>query len=81
MRRVKLIRKPEEPASSFVPQSTEAVRQRAKLEAELEFYRHRCGEKWFEALLEETGLFGKRLNASRTRKIILQAIRKRLETE
>ena len=82
MRRVKLIRKPDaREESPFVPRSSEAQKRRAKLEGELEFYRHRCDEEWFEALLEETGLAGKRLNPSRVRKILLQAVRKRMERE
>jgi len=82
MRRVKLLRNPrQEEAFPFAAEAAAPEKQRAKLERELEFYRHHCGEAWFEELLEETGLRGKRLSASRARRLLLQAVRKRLESE
>ena len=82
MRRVKLLRNPrQEEAFPFAAEATAPESARAKLERELAFYRHHCGEGWFEELLEETGLGGKRLNPSRARKLLLQAVRKRLESE
>ena len=80
MRRVRLIRNPGRDSRPFG--STEPnpeKRTRLRLEEESEFYRHRCEEAWLVDLLRESGLKGKRLNPSRARKLLLAAVRKRLE--
>jgi hypothetical protein len=50
------------------------------MEKELEFFRHRCDDSWFESLLVELNLEKRKITPSRMRKIIAGAIRKRMET-
>ncbi len=80
MRRVRLIRKPGLSARPFgAREPAREERKRLRLEEESEFYRHRCPDSWLEELLRESGLVGKRLDPVRARKLLLAAVRKRLE--
>ena len=50
------------------------------MEKELGYYRHRCEDSWFKSLLDELKLEKRKITPARMRKIIVGAIRKRMET-
>ena len=74
MRRARLLRRPQRPARPVHPSElggTDGVD--AVWEMMLHF-RHRRDEAWYETLIAEAGLEGRKLSAKRVRKLLLKAL-------
>ena len=79
MRRARLIRHPEEQGRPVGLEELAAdVAKGEEWETILDF-RHRYDDQWFESLIAEAGLKGKRLKPGRLRKLIVMALERRRE--
>ena len=79
MRRVKVLRRPEVEGhpvdlAELVPEREEGAEREEML-----YFRHRCDEEWYAALIAEGGVKGKKITPARLRKLIVMALQKRRE--
>ncbi|ADV45567.1 hypothetical protein [Nitratifractor salsuginis] len=73
MRKAKVISRPGERGE---PVGLEAWGVSGRGSRSLLFYKHRCDDAWYEALLEELSLKGKRLSPARARQLVVAALMK-----
>jgi hypothetical protein len=73
MKRAKVIPNPGERGEPVGLEAWGASRRGSR---SLLFYKHRCDDAWYEALLEELSLKGKRLSPARARRLVVAALMK-----
>jgi len=77
MRRVKLIKRPLQSAQQVGAEIWRGSKRRQWLL----FYKHRCDDRWYEELLDDLSLKGKRLDPSRARRLLIAALMKGEESD